>query len=59
MDRLDDARRNDFARVWYRLPNHLRDVEFELHHPGWSPEAIDDLADALCDPADVFLQIQS
>lgn len=50
MDRLDDAQRQSFERVWHRLPVHLHDIVFDLDDPGWSPaEVIENLAGVLCD----------
>ena len=54
MDRLSEAQRSSFSRLWDRLPSHMHAIAFDLHDPGWSPEAIDRLADALCDYSDVF-----
>ena len=54
LDRLTEAQRESFNRLWKRLPPQLHDVVFDLHDPEWSPEAIDHLADALCEYADVF-----
>ncbi|CAB1106230.1 unnamed protein product [Ectocarpus sp. CCAP 1310/34] len=32
----------------------MHDIAFDLHNPGWTPEAIDRLADALVEYSDVF-----
>lgn len=54
LDRLADHQRSSVLRLWDRLPVHMRGIGFDLHGPGWSPEAIDRLADALCDFPDVI-----
>lgn len=56
MDRLDDAQRHSFERLWIRLAVDLHDIMFNLHDPGWSPKAIESLADASGDHADVFFK---
>ena len=45
--------RASFLRVWERLPSHLRAVVFDLHGQGWTPLAIEQLGDVICDFADV------
>ncbi|CAB1117464.1 unnamed protein product [Ectocarpus sp. CCAP 1310/34] len=54
LDRFSEAQRSSFMRLWDRLPAHMHDIAFDLHHPGWTPEAIDRLADALVEYSDVF-----
>ena len=51
---LTSEQRASFLRVWERLPSHLRAVAFDLHGPGWTPLAIKQLGDVLCDFAAVF-----
>ena len=41
-------------RVWARLPSNLQEIAFDLHYPGWTPPAIEQLGDVLCEDADVF-----
>ena len=53
LERLTPEQRASFLRVWERLPSHLRAVAFDLHSPGWTPLAIEQLGDVLCDFADV------
>ncbi|CAB1099587.1 unnamed protein product [Ectocarpus sp. CCAP 1310/34] len=54
LDRFSEAQRSSFMRLWARLPAHMHDIAFDLHSPGWTPEAIDRLADALVEYSDVF-----
>ena len=54
LTRLTPERRLSFLCVWERLPSHLRAVAFDLHGPGWTRLAIEQLGSALCDFADVF-----
>ncbi|CAB1099916.1 unnamed protein product [Ectocarpus sp. CCAP 1310/34] len=54
LDRFSEAQRSSFMRLWARLPAHMHDIAFDLHNPGWTPEAIDRLADALVEYSDVF-----
>ena len=54
LERLNPEQRASSQRVWERLPSHLRAVAFHLHGPGWTPVAIEQLGDVLCDFADVF-----
>ena len=51
---MTPEQRVSFLRVWERLPSHLRAVAFDLHGPGWTPLAIEQLGDVLRDFADVF-----
>lgn len=39
-DRFDDAQRKLFLDTWNRLPQHLRDVRFDLEGSDWSPRDI-------------------
>ena len=52
--RLTPEQHASLLRVWERLPSHLRAVAFDLHGPGWTRLAIEQLGSALCDFADVF-----
>ncbi|CAB1114482.1 unnamed protein product [Ectocarpus sp. CCAP 1310/34] len=54
LDRFSEAQSSGFMRLWARLPAHMHDIAFDLHNPGWTPEAIDRLADALVEYSDVF-----
>ena len=54
LERLTPEQRASFLHVWERLPSHLRAVAFDLHGPGWTPLAIEQLGDVICDFADVF-----
>ena len=54
LDRLPPEQCDSFLRVWERLPSHLRAVAFDLHGPGWTPLAIEQLGDVLCDFGDVL-----
>lgn len=49
VDRLRTDQRERFLRLLTRMPVHVKGVCFDMHDPGWSPEAIDSLADAICD----------
>ena len=51
---MTPEQRASILRVWERLPSHLCAVAFGLHGTGWTPPAIEQLGDALCDFADVF-----
>ena len=53
-ERLSPDKRSSFLRVWARLPPHLREIEFDLHDPGWTPPAIEQLGDVLFEFPDVF-----
>lgn len=52
--RLTDAQRTSFLQVWEQLAAHLREINFELHHPRWTAEAITKLGDALVEFSDVI-----
>lgn len=54
LDHLDAAQRRSFDRLWPGLPVHVLDIVFDLDAPGWSPQAVDNLADTLCEYADAF-----
>ena len=54
LERSTPELRASFLRVWERLPSHLRAVAFDLHGPGWTPLAIEQLGDVLCDFGDVL-----
>ena len=54
LERLNPDQRSSFLRVRVRLPPHLRDMAFDLHDPGWTPPAIEQLGDVLCEFPDVF-----
>ena len=54
LERLTPEQRASFLRVWKRLPSHLRAVAFDLHGPGWTPLATEQLGDVLGNFADVF-----
>ncbi|CAB1104650.1 unnamed protein product [Ectocarpus sp. CCAP 1310/34] len=51
---LGNALQRSFSRVWDKLPCHLREISFNLHGPGWTPEVITQLGDVLCEYHDVF-----
>ncbi|CAB1106087.1 unnamed protein product [Ectocarpus sp. CCAP 1310/34] len=57
LDRFSEAQRSSFMRLWARLPAHMHDIAFDLHNPGWTPEAIDRLADALVEYSDVTTRL--
>ena len=59
MERLNPAQRSAFLRVWARLPQHLREIAFDLHDPGWDPQDIEQLGDVLCDFPDVFSTLKT
>ena len=40
--------------VWARLAPHLQEIAFDVHDPGWTPPAIVQLGDVLCEFLDVF-----
>lgn len=52
--RLHPNQRDSFLRLCDRLPDHLRDITFDLHGDGWYPEVIQELSDNLCDFPDVL-----
>ena len=54
LERLSPDQRSSFLRVWARLSPHLREIAFDLHGPGWTPPAIEQLGDLLCEYPDVF-----
>ena len=54
LQRLNQDQRSLFLRVWARLPPHLREIAFDLHDPGWTFSAIEQLGDVLCEYPDVF-----
>ena len=53
-ERLNPDQRSSFSRVWARLPPHLRENAFDLYDPGWTPSAIEQLGDVLCEFPNVF-----
>ena len=54
LDRLNQDQRSSILRVWAGLPPHLREIAFNLHDPGWTPSAIDQLGNVLCEFPDMF-----
>ena len=48
LERLNQDQRSSFLRAWARLPPHLREIAFDLHDPGWTPSAIEQLGDVFC-----------
>ena len=54
LQRLKLDQRSSFLRAWARLPPHLREIAFDLHDLGWTPSAIEQLGDVVCEFADVF-----
>ena len=52
LTRLTPEQRASILCVWERLPSYLHVVE--LHGPDWTPLAIEQLDDVLCDLADAF-----
>ena len=54
LERLTPEQRTSFLRVWERLPSHLRAVAFGLCCPDWSPIAVEQLGDVLCNFADAL-----
>ena len=54
LKQLNPDHRSSFLRVLTRLPPHLREIAFDLHDPGWTPPAIEQLGDVLCEYPDVF-----
>ena len=46
-------------RVWTRLPLHPREISFDLHDPGWTPPAIEQLGEVLCKFPDVFSTLKT
>ena len=57
--RLSPEQCASFLRDRARLPLHLREVAFDLHGTDWTPEATEQLGDALCDFPDVFSRSKS
>ena len=49
LERLNPDQRCSFLRVWARLPPDLREIAFDLNDPGWTPLAIEQLGDVLCE----------
>ena len=54
LEHLTPQQHASFLHVWERLPSHLRDVVLNLHGSHWTPLAIEQLGDVLCDLAGVF-----
>ena len=54
LERLTPEQKVSFLWVWQRLPRHLREITFDLHSPEWTPAAIEELGDVLCEFPDVF-----
>ena len=54
LQRLKLDQRSSFLRAWARLPPHLREIAFDLHDLGWTPSAIEQLGDVVCEFPDVF-----
>ena len=54
LERFNLDQRSSFIFVWARLPPHLREIVFDLHGPGWTPLAIEQQGDVLCEMPDVF-----
>ena len=54
LERLNQDQCSSFLRVCARLPPHLREIAFDLNDPGWTPSAIEQLGDVLCEFSDVF-----
>ena len=54
LERLNLYQRSSFMCVWTRLRPHLREIAFDLHDPGWTPSAIAQQGDVLCEFPDVF-----
>ena len=59
LERLSPEQRASFLHVWARLSLHLREVAIDLHGTDWTPEAIEQLGDALCAFPDVFSKSKS
>ena len=51
LERLNLDQSSSFLCVWARL---LREIPFDLHDPGWTPSAIEQLRNVLCEFPDVF-----
>ena len=51
---LTPTQRDSLVRVLERLPSHLCTVVFDLHGPGSTPFAIEQLGNVLCGFADLF-----
>ena len=49
LERLNQDQCSPFLRVWARLPPHLRENALDLHDPDWTPLAIEQLVDVLCE----------
>ena len=45
---------SSILRVWARLPPHLREIAFDLNDPDWTPPAIGQVGDVLCEFPNVF-----
>ena len=54
LERLNPDQSYSFLRVWVRLPPHPREIAFDLHDPGWTPSAIEQLGDMLYEFLDVL-----
>ena len=46
-------------RVWARLPPHMREIAFDLHDPGWTTSAIEQLGDVLYEFPDVSYTLKT
>ena len=54
LKRLSPESRESFLQLWNQLPPHLRDINFDLHGPGWEPAVIKELSDVLLEFQDRF-----
>ena len=51
---MNQDQRSSFSGVLARLQPHLREILFDLLDPGWTPSAIEQLGDVLCEFPNVF-----
>lgn len=54
LERLTPHHRALFLRAWACLPRHLHAIAFYLHGPEWTPLAMEQLSDVLCNFTGVF-----
>lgn len=45
MQRLDEAPRTSFLRLWTTVPAHVHDIHYDRQGSGWTPAVIDELTE--------------
>ena len=59
MTQLDPQQRKSFSKLWSRIPDHLRMIQFGLDEAAWQPQDINALGDTLCKFKHQFLKQSS